>query len=229
MNIVLKDLPQRTTRPRNSGLTMVMDKGLSIAQVQDLLTTCHPYVDMVKLGFGTAYVTPNVQEKINFYKNNGVAVYFGGTLFEAFVIRNQFEDYMRGIEKYKMQYVEVSDGSIEMKHEDKLNYIKRLSEICTVISEVGSKDNQHIIPPYKWLRMIKAELEAGAWKVIAEARESGTTGIYMGNGEARDGLIEEIYKQVRTRNESKPLHCKPAFMFLYLKSTANAAHVNLSK
>jgi len=197
MSITLNNLPERTVRPRESGLTMVMDKGLSVSQVQDMLTTCHPYIDMVKLGFGTAYVTPNLDEKINFYKSNGIAVYFGGTLFEAFIIRNQFEDYIRAIEKYKMQYVEVSDGSIEMKHEDKLEYIRRLSKYATVISEVGSKDNAHIIPPFKWLRMMKDELAAGAWKVIAEARESGTVGIYMGSGEARDGLVEEILSEVK--------------------------------
>lgn len=192
MSITLKFIPERTVRPRENGLTMVMDKGLSIAQVQDMLTTCHPYIDMVKLGFGTAYVTPNIDDKIKFYQSNGIAVYFGGTLFEAFYIRGQFEDYIRAIEKYKMQYVEVSDGSIAMSHDEKCECIRRLTKYATVISEVGSKDNNHIIPPFKWVRMMRAELEAGAWKVIAEARESGNTGIYMGSGEARDGLVEEI-------------------------------------
>lgn len=197
MSITLHHIPERTIRPRNNGLTMVMDKGLSINQVQDMLNTCHPYIDMVKLGFGTAYVTPNLDEKLSFYKSNGIAVYFGGTLFEAFVHRGQFDDYVRAIEKYKMQYVEVSDGSIDMEHDVKLDYIRRLSKYATVISEVGSKDNSHIIPPYVWLRMMKAELEAGAWKVIAEARESGTSGIYMNSGEARDGLVEEILSEIK--------------------------------
>ena len=103
MSITLSHIPERTVRPRQNGLTMVMDKGLSISQVQDMLTTSHPYIDMVKLGFGTAYVTPNIDDKIKFYQSNGIAVYFGGTLFEAFYIRGQFDDYVRAVEKYKMQ------------------------------------------------------------------------------------------------------------------------------
>lgn len=224
-------MPERTVRPRSYGLTMVMDKGLSISQVQDMLTTCHPYIDMVKLGFGTAYVTPNLDEKINFYKSNGIAVYFGGTLFEAFVIRGQFDDYVRAIEKYKMQYVEVSDGSITMPHEEKLDYIRKLSNYATVISEVGSKDNQHIIPPYKWLRMMKDELSAGAWKVIAEARESGTTGIYMGSGEARDGLVEEILSEVKPEDViwEAPQKIQQEYFIKKLGSNVNLGNIQPSE
>src|SRR5690606_30966738 len=116
--------------------------------------------------------------KLKVYQDAGIPVYFGGTLFEAFVIRNQFEDYQRVLDKYGMNYAEVSDGSIEIPHDEKCNYIRKLSEQVTVISEVGSKDAQKIFAPYKWIKLMKAELEAGSWKLIAESREGGNVGIY---------------------------------------------------
>lgn len=227
MSIVLKNIPERTRRPRTKGLTMVMDKGLSINQIQDILAISMPYIDIVKLGFGTAYVTPNLDEKLQFYKTNGIAVYFGGTLFEAFIVRNQFEDFIRAIDKYKMQYVEVSDGSLEMPHEEKLEYIQKLSKHATVISEVGSKSNDKIIPPYKWLKMMKEELAAGAWKVIAEARESGTTGIYMGSGEARSGLIDEILSEIPDEDViwEAPLKAQQEYFIKKLGSNVNLGNI----
>lgn len=196
MNFELSGLPQRSSKPRNSGLTMVMDKGLSLRETEDFLSIAFEYTDIVKLGFGTSYVTPHLQEKLDIYREAGIPTYFGGTLFEAFVIRNQFDDYLRLLEKYKMTHAEVSDGSIDIPQEEKCEYIRQLAKHVTVLSEVGSKDAEKIIPPYKWIAMMEAEIQAGVWKVIAEARESGTVGIFRGTGEVRSGLVEEILTRI---------------------------------
>ncbi len=196
MNFNLLQIPARSVKPRKEGLTMVMDKGLGIADVHNFMGIAAPYVDLVKLGFGTAYVTPNLKEKIAVYREYGVPVYFGGTLFEAFLIRNQFEEYVNVIKEYGLDYVEVSDGSITIPHAEKCGYIEQLAKHTTVLSEVGSKDAAHIIPPYKWIELMKAELEAGSTYVIAEAREAGNVGIYRGSGEVREGLVQEILTQI---------------------------------
>lgn len=195
-NFKLKQLPDRILKPRNSGLTMVMDKGLGILEVENFLSVCSDHVDIVKLGFGTAYVTSNLEQKLKLYKEANIKVYFGGTLFEAFIVRNQFEDYLKMLEKFGLEYAEISDGSIEMPHEIKLEYIQKLSKHVTVLSEVGSKDVEKIIPPYQWIELMKAELKAGAWKVIAEAREAGNVGVYRSSGEVREGLVQEILTKI---------------------------------
>ena len=196
MNYQLKNIPERTNKPRHSGFTMVMDKGLSLRETEDFLDVAGSYTDIVKLGWATSHVTPNLKEKLALYKSAGIPTYFGGTLFEAFVVRDQFADYQRILDEYGMEYAEVSDGSIEIKHEDKCNYIIELTKQVTVISEVGSKDAAKIFAPYKWIQLMKAEMEAGAWKVIAEAREGGNVGIYRGDGEVRQGLVDEILTQI---------------------------------
>jgi phosphosulfolactate synthase len=196
MNFNLSQMPARNTRPRTSGITMVMDKGLSITEVHNFMSISSPHVDIVKLGFGTSYVTPNLREKIEAYQSYDIPVYFGGTLFEAFLIRNQFEDYIAICKDYKIDYMEVSDGSITIPHAEKCGYIEKLTKHGTVLSEVGSKDAAHIIPPYKWIELMRAELEAGSTYVIAEARESGNVGIYRGSGEVREGLVQEILTQI---------------------------------
>lgn len=196
MNFNLTQIPERIAKPRKSGVTMVMDKGLSIQEVKNFLSISHPHVDIVKLGFGTSFVTPNLREKIEVYQANDIPIYFGGTLFEAFLIRNQFEDYISVCKDYGIKYVEVSDGSITIPHAEKCGYIEKLTKHFTVLSEVGSKDAAHIIPPYKWIELMSAELEAGAEYVIAEAREAGNVGIYRGSGEVREGLVQEILTQI---------------------------------
>ncbi len=196
MNYILKNIPERTQKPRVNGLTMVMDKGLSVREVEDFLEVAGPHADIVKLGWSTSYVTPNLERKLKVYKDAGIPVYFGGTLFEAFIIRNQFDDYRRILDKYGMELAEVSDGSIEIAHEEKCEYISKLSEQVTVISEVGSKDAAKILAPYKWINLMQAEIAAGAWKVIAEAREAGNVGIFRDSGEVRQGLIDEILTQI---------------------------------
>jgi phosphosulfolactate synthase len=196
MNYTLTQLPERTVKPREAGLTMAMDKGLSVRQTEDFLSIAADHVDIVKLGWATSFVTPNLKEKLKVYKDAGIPVYFGGTLFEAFVVRNQFDDYRRVLDQYDLHYAEVSDGSIDMEQEDKLRYISTLAQQVTVLSEVGSKDEAKIIPPYKWIKLMKAELEAGAWKVIGEAREGGNVGLFRSSGEVRQGLVEEILTEV---------------------------------
>lgn len=196
MNFNLSQIPERNTKPRNHGITMVMDKGLSVAEAKNFLSVCGPHTDIVKLGFGTSYVTPNLKEKIQVYQDAGIPVYFGGTLFEAFLVRNQFEDYINVCKEFGITYMEVSDGSINIPHAEKCGYIEKLTKYGTVLSEVGSKDAAHIIPPYKWIELMRAELEAGSTYVIAEAREAGNVGIYRGTGEVREGLVQEILTQI---------------------------------
>jgi phosphosulfolactate synthase len=196
MNFNLTQIPERTAKPRNHGLTMVMDKGLSIGEAINFLEVAGPHVDIVKLGFGTSFVTPKLREKIEIYKKAGMSVYFGGTLFEAFLIRNQFQDYLDVCKDYGIDYMEVSDGSITIPHAEKCGYIEKMTKYGTILSEVGSKDAEHIIPPYKWIELMRAELEAGSSYVIAEAREAGNVGIYRDSGEVREGLVQEILTQI---------------------------------
>ena len=196
MNYFLKNIPDRTQKPRESGYTMVMDKGLSIREVEDMIESSGDFIDIVKLGWATSYVTSQLDEKIKLYQNNEIPCYFGGTLFEAFVIRDQFDDFMRVVDKYNLEHVEVSDGSITMNHNEKCDFIHRISKNYTVLSEVGSKDAAKIIPPYKWIDQMQTELDAGAWKVIGEARESGNVGLFRNSGEVRQGLVEEILTQI---------------------------------
>ena len=196
MNFFLSHVPERAQKPRESGFTMAMDKGLSLREAEDFMASCHAYVDVVKLGWATSYLTPQLKDKIRVYKEAGVPCYLGGTLFEAFIIRDQFEDYLRLIDSLGIGMAEVSDGSIEIPHAIKCQYISKLAKHVTVLSEVGSKDAEKIIPPYKWIQLMKAELEAGAWKVIGEAREGGNVGLFRASGEVREGLVEEILTQI---------------------------------
>ncbi|MDW3210968.1 MAG: phosphosulfolactate synthase [Reichenbachiella sp.] len=196
MNYTLNNIPERTVKPREKGFTMVMDKGLSVRQAEDMLETCGDSIDIIKLGWATSYVTNNLQKKLDFYKSEGIPVYLGGTLFEAFIIRDQFDDYRRVLEKYDIKHAEVSDGSITLDHTKKCEYISTLAKEVTVLSEVGSKDAAEIIPPYQWIELMQKELDAGAWKVIGEAREGGNVGLFRSDGEVRSGLVQEILTKI---------------------------------
>jgi phosphosulfolactate synthase len=196
MHYFLNNIPERAQKPRDIGFTMAMDKGLSVRQAEDFVAVAGEHVDIVKLGWATSYVTPNLNEKLDVYRQAGIPFYFGGTLFEAFIVRDQFEDYRKLLDKYEVQFAEVSDGSIELDHDKKCDYIKALTSQVTVLSEVGSKDEEKIIPPYKWIELMQKELDAGAWKVIGEARESGNVGLFRSTGEVRSGLVQEILTKI---------------------------------
>jgi len=193
-------MPDRSKKPRENGLTMVMDKGLSTREAENFCESHAGYTDIVKFGFGTALITHNLEEKIKIYREANITPYFGGTLFEIFIIRDKFDDYMRLLDRYKMEMAEVSDGSMELDHEKKLAFIRKLAQQTTVLSEVGSKKAGVVIPHEVWIKNMKTELEAGAWKVIAEARESGTIGIFKSDGTADKELIQDIMKHVDTKN-----------------------------
>jgi phosphosulfolactate synthase len=196
MNFHLAHLPERPERPRQHGLTMMMDKGLGLQEAGNFIDSSGHLTDLVKLGFGTSMVTPKLKEKIKLYQQSGLKVYLGGTLFEAFVVRKQFDDYRKLIESLGLEMAEVSDGSLVMPHDEKCKYIHTLSGQVTVVSEVGSKEEGLIIHPGKWITMMKKELEAGSWKVIAEARESGTVGIYHRDGKTHSILVDKIIAKI---------------------------------
>ena len=195
-NFELSYIPERSEKPRKKGVTMVMDKGLSLRQVEDFISSSGHLCDVVKFGFGTSYVTKNLQNKIDLYKSANIRPYFGGTLFEAFYARGKFDDFVRTIDKYGLDLCEISDGSIIINHDEKCELIHKLAKDRTVLSEVGSKDSGIIVSPGKWIKMMSTELEAGSWKVIAEGRESGTVGVFRPNGTAHTLLINRIISKV---------------------------------
>lgn len=200
MNYSMSHIPARSTRPREEGVTMVMDKGLSMRQAEDLIEVSGELVDLVKLGFGTSMVTPRLKEKVKLYQNAGMRVYLGGTLFEAFVARGLVKDYRKLVDQLGLDTVEVSDGSINMPAKEKCKYITDLAKHYTVLSEVGSKESGILISPAKWVSMMRTELDAGSWKVIAEARESGTVGIYRPSGHAHTALVNRILAKVAAKD-----------------------------
>jgi len=196
MNFELPFIPKRPEKPRENGVTMVMDKGLSLREVENLLDASEHLFDIAKLGFGTSYVTKNLKEKIKLYHSRGIRCYLGGTLFEAFVARDMLDDYINLIDSLELELAEVSDGSIVIDHNKKCDIISEMAEKRTILSEVGSKEEGILISPAKWISMMNKELEAGSWKVIAEARESGNVGIYRPNGKAHTVLINKILAKV---------------------------------
>jgi phosphosulfolactate synthase len=180
--------------PRNGGLTHVIDKGLGPRAWADVLETSGDYIDIVKLGWGTAYVTQNLRAKLDVLRGKPVVI--GGTFFEAVLVQDKLDDYKRWLEELGLTYVEISDGVIELPRERKLELIEDLARDFTVLSEVGSKDAEEVYAPYEWVQWIKEELAAGAWKVITEGREGGTAGIYRPTGEMRTGLVDEIVHEI---------------------------------
>jgi phosphosulfolactate synthase len=179
---------------RNGGLTHVIDKGLGPRAWADVLETSGDYIDIVKLGWGTAYVTPNLRAKLDVLRGKPVVI--GGTFFEAVLVQDKLDDYKRWLEELSLTYVEISDGVIDLPRERKLELIADLARDFTVLSEVGSKDAEAVYAPYEWVQWIKEELAAGAWKVITEGREGGTAGIYRPTGEMRTGLVDEIVHEI---------------------------------
>jgi phosphosulfolactate synthase len=190
------ELPPRPGKPREVGLTHVMDKGMGLAEIRSLLETCGDYIDIVKLGWGTSYVTPILHEKLAVYRDAGIPVVCGGTLLEVAEARGRIDGYRAWLAETGFASVEISDGTIDMPRERKLELIELFARDFRVLSEVGSKDAEEIFAPYQWVAWIKEEQAAGAWRVITEARESGTAGIFRTSGEVRSGLIDEIAHEI---------------------------------
>jgi phosphosulfolactate synthase len=226
--IELPHVPIRGSKPRSKGITMVMDKGLSLRQAEDMISASGHLVDFVKLGFGTSYVSKNIEDKIALYKSAGIRTYLGGTFFEAFMVRNMFDDYLRlVVDKLKLDAIEVSDGSILINHDSKCGYISKLAQHCTVLSEVGSKEAGILISPNKWKQMMHDELQAGAWKVIAEARESGNVGIYRPSGKAHVSLIGKILNKIKQEDIiwEAPIKSQQVYFIKLLGSEVNLGNI----
>jgi phosphosulfolactate synthase len=187
------ELPERSAKPREQGVTHVLDKGLALADVDGLMEVAGDSVDIVKLGWGTAIATGNLEPKLERYRDYGVPVVLGGTLTELAIAQDRFDQLVAWVHKLGLRHFEISDGTISLEPERKLELIAQLAQDFRVLSEVGSKDDTGAItPPYRWVEQMGEELEAGAWKVIAEGREAGTAGIFRPTGEVREGLIDEI-------------------------------------
>jgi phosphosulfolactate synthase len=220
-------IPERPVKPRNSGITMVMDKGLSIREAEDFMSVGSEYTDFVKLGFGTSIITPGFEKKIKIYKKAGTIPYFGGTLFEAYIVRNMFGQYIEFLDRHEIELVEVSDGSYDIDHDMKLEYISILAKRGTVISEVGSKKKDVVYSPGEWVDMMRAELDAGSVKVIAEARESGTTGIYNEDGSINSSIINAISEHVKLENVlwEAPLKSQQAWFIKHFGANVNLGNI----
>ncbi len=227
MKKILPFIPERQEKPRNSGITMVMDKGLSIREAEDFMSVGSEYTDYVKLGFGTSLITPGLKEKIRIYREAGVIPYFGGTLFEAFIVRDMFEEFVRYLDEYAIDLVEVSDGSYDIEHSRKLDFISRLARRGSVISEVGSKKKEIVYSPEAWVTMMRSELDAGSKKVIAEARESGTTGIYNEDGSINSKIINAISENVKLENViwEAPLKSQQAWFIKHFGHDVNLGNI----
>ena len=224
---LLTHIPERPAKPRKEGLTMVMDKGLSLREAENFAAVGSEYTDFVKLGFGTSVITPDVDKKIRAYHKAGMTTYLGGTLFEAFVIRGMFSQYVDLLKSSGIKMAEISDGSYEIDHHKKLEYIRELSRDFTVISEVGSKKKNIVYTPDQWVDMMKSELDAGSVKVIAEARETGTIGIYNDDGSVNLELINTISKQIGFNNVlwEAPQKSQQAWFILNFGANVNLGNI----
>jgi phosphosulfolactate synthase len=226
-NTNLPFLPERPAKPRSSGIAMVMDKGLSLREAEDFIETAGGLTDFVKLGFGTSVITPQVREKVRLYQKANIKVYVGGTLFEAFLIRNMFDDYQKYIDALGLDAVEISDGSMTMDHDEKCNYIRTLSKTYTILSEVGSKEAGILIAPHRWTEMMEKELESGSFKVIAEARESGTVGIYKASGKTHTTLVNKILAKISNDHIiwEAPLKSQQAWFIKHFGANVNLGNI----
>ncbi len=227
MNYDIPFIPSRINKPRNSGITMMMDKGLSVMQASEFVNVSGDFTDFVKLGFGTALITKDLERKLEVYRNGGIRPYFGGTLFEIFYMRGMFDDFRRYASRYKVDLVEVSDGTVVIEHEKKLECIRKLSNEFQVLSEVGSKISGVVIPVDQWIDMMKTEIEAGSWKVIAEARESGTVGIYNTDGSANVDLVEDIVGNIEPASViwESPLKNQQVYFIKLLGANVNLGNI----
>ena len=227
MNFPITHVPERTTGKRDFGLTMMMDKGLSLKESEHFIESSAPYTDLVKFGFGTALITRDLKEKVKLYQSAGLRPYFGGTLFEMFYVRGEFDAYRKFVSESGLGYVEVSDGTIKMDHDEKLECISILAKDFEVLSEIGSKIKGVELSNDIWVSHMKTELETGAWKVIAEARESGTIGIYESDGSANRELIDDIMKEISVNDVlwEAPLQGQQTLFILLLGANVNLGNI----
>ncbi len=227
MHIDLPFLPERTQKPRQSGIAMVMDKSLSVREAEDLVSVGAEFIDYIKLGFGTSLVTRELQKKIKVYKEAGIQVYLGGTLFEAFFIRDRVDEYRKFIDQLGLDTIEISDGSMTIDHDVKCEHINKFSKQYTVLSEVGSKESGILISPGKWIEMMQKELQAGSFKVIGEARESGNVGIYRPTGKAHVALINKILSKVDIQKIiwEAPLKSQQVWFIKHFGSNVNLGNI----
>ncbi len=228
MNYNLPFIPERPSKPRQKGLTMVMDKGLSINEVENLISSSGSLIDLAKIGFGTSYLNTNLKEKIKLYKQNNIIPYLGGTLFEVFYVRGMVDEYKKLIDEYNLDLVEISDGCMNIPHEEKLKLINNFAKNKIVISEVGSKDSEVIIEDDEWTNMMQKELKEGSWKVIAEARESGNVGIYQNNGKANCSLIDNIITKISIDDIiwEAPAKAQQTWFIKYLGANVNLGNIS---
>ncbi len=227
MNFPITHVPERTTGKRDFGLTMMMDKGLSLKESENFIESSAPYTDLVKFGFGTALITRDLKEKVKLYQSAGLKPYFGGTLFEMFYVRGEFDAYRKFVSESGLGYVEVSDGTIKMDHDEKLDCISILAKDFEVLSEIGSKIKGVELSNDIWVSHMKTELETGAWKVIAEARESGTIGIYESDGSANRELIDDIMKEISVNDVlwEAPLKAQQTMFIQLLGANVNLGNI----
>jgi phosphosulfolactate synthase len=227
MNFDLPHMPDRPGKPRNYGLTMVIDKGLSVRQAEDFVRSSGDFTDFVKLGFGTALITRDLDSKLEVYRSGNIRPYFGGTLFEIFYVRGMFDRYRELIRRHRLDLVEISDGTVTIPHDEKLKCIGAFTGDVQVLSEVGSKLSGVVIPVKNWVNMMQAELKAGAWKVIAEARESGTIGIYNPDGSANTELISDITDNIENHDIiwEAPLKPQQVYFIRMLGANVNLGNI----
>ena len=197
---MILNLPKRSKKPRNNGLTMVLDNGLPINLIKDYLELANKYIDYVKLGWGTGIITLNLEKKIELFEKYNIPISFGGTFFELCVIQNKLDEMISFLKDLGIEYLEISNGTIDISLKEKLKYIEKFSKDFKILSEVGSKDSEAVVAPKKWVNEIKNTLSAGSWKVILEGRESASAGMYRKSGEIRTGLIEEIIEEIDIDN-----------------------------
>lgn len=221
------DLPARTRKPRKDGLTVISDRGMGLAELGDLLSVTAPYVDFAKLSVGTAYVTPKLREKVALYREYGIEAFFGGTLFEIFAVQGKIEEYCTFLSEQGVRTIEVSNGLSRISDDDRCRFVEQVVNDFLVLSEVGCKDTDMIKPPFEWVSLIRQTFDAGARFVILEGRESGDAGIYRGNQEARQGLLEEIVHHIPKANLifEAPQSKQQAFLIRSMGANVNLGNI----
>ena len=190
------DLPQRTIKKREKGITSISDKGLGLNALMDIIDICGDYIDIAKFSIGSAVVTGKLKEKIAIYKKNNIDVYLGGSTFEKYYDQGKLEDYKRTLNTFGVSTIEISDGIVDIPLETKVKTIRDFCNYFRVIAEVGCKDRDFVYSPDEWVTQLKECLNAGAWKVLCEGRESGDAGIYQDDSTPREDTVNRIINEI---------------------------------